>query len=208
MKKLVLLLFLCFGWATMASAATYTFTAPDRDIMDLEHQRFYAWGINDFTLASDEYITGASLTFYNIYNWESEDDRLYIHLLDSVPDSATLGTPIDVVMGPESKDAIWDWPDLEQKYYMSTLYRGTDNQNPTDAFALLGTLITPTWSDPDDDLTSNTLIYDFAHLNVDLPSSIAANGDIIPGNINILSILESYMTDGLWAFGFDPDCHY
>ena len=50
---------------------------------ELPHAEYFTWGIN-FNLASNEKITGAVLTFTNIWDWTKEsDDHLFIHLLDN-----------------------------------------------------------------------------------------------------------------------------
>jgi hypothetical protein len=71
---------------SMADAAIYTLQpspSPDGDLWDLSHYNYYAWKItaNQFNPASDEIITGASLFFDNIENWDSESNTLYVSLL-------------------------------------------------------------------------------------------------------------------------------
>jgi hypothetical protein len=67
-----------------ANAGVTTFTPTNLiELNDLPHQYYYSWGIN-FNLSQGEVITGAKLTFNNIYDWTTEtNDRLYIHLLDN-----------------------------------------------------------------------------------------------------------------------------
>ena len=60
-------------------------------------------------------------------------------------------------------------------------------EGPEDYFAGQGLLI-DTWSDPLGGSSSTTLTYDFT--------------------ADQLAALSSYAGDGLFAFGFDPDCHY
>jgi hypothetical protein len=62
---------------------------------------------------------------------------------------------------------------------------GTDSQNPGDYFSDQGYLFTPVWNDP--------------------------GGGVNIGFDLSYSIPETYfgwLTDGLFAFGIDPDCHY
>lgn len=59
----------------------------DATLGNLEHQSVYQWGIY-FSIPQGEVVTGAELSFANIYNWANEDDDvLYVHLLnfDSIP---------------------------------------------------------------------------------------------------------------------------
>lgn len=88
---------------------------------DLDHNYYYSWRIN-WSLPAGETITGATLTFKNIWDWEyGEPDILYIHLLDNPP---TLATTIS-----------------------SNLSRGYDNESGGDYWNGKGPLI-GTWSDP------------------------------------------------------------
>lgn len=83
MKKIALLaiaLMIILG-AVAANAAVYTFTPTPKDLGDLDHYKYFTWGIN-WTHTS-ETITGATLKIFNIYDWKYEVDSLYIHLLDN-----------------------------------------------------------------------------------------------------------------------------
>lgn len=65
-----------------AHAAEYTFRPEPRDLNDLDHYYNYTWGIG-WSPQNGEVITEATLSFRNIYDWQVEEDHLYIHLLDS-----------------------------------------------------------------------------------------------------------------------------
>jgi hypothetical protein len=52
-----------------------------RDMGDLDHRYYYTWGI-DWSVPAGEEITGATLTFYSIWDWRVEEDYLYTHLLE------------------------------------------------------------------------------------------------------------------------------
>lgn len=81
-SKLLAALLLTGMFATSASAGVYQFTPSTPDIFDLDHYKYYTWGIN-WSLAPNEKIVGAQLKIKNINNWVVEsNDRLYIHLLD------------------------------------------------------------------------------------------------------------------------------
>jgi hypothetical protein len=90
MKKLSTQLFLLLISILLLSgvsgATIYTFNPSPPDLYDLDHSRYYTWGIN-WSKPANEVITGASITFNNIYDWTYEPDILYTHLLDS----ATVG---------------------------------------------------------------------------------------------------------------------
>lgn len=85
MKKIIVAA--VFMWLALAGtstqAAVYYFTPPQPDLQDLDHYDYKSWGI-DWTQHVGERITGATLTFRNIWDWTQEwNDRLYIHLLDN-----------------------------------------------------------------------------------------------------------------------------
>jgi len=106
MGKIVFsVLVLVLGLAGIANAdATYTFQPVPADMYDLDHWRYYTWGI-DLGLEPTEAITEATLTFSNIRNWSVEDNIMFIHLLDD----AALG--LDV--GPDSQAGFVDHFDGE-----------------------------------------------------------------------------------------------
>jgi hypothetical protein len=85
-KMRTLLSVIAFGLAAVASANArlVAFQPTPTDLSDLPHEYYFTWGIN-FTLAQDEKITGAALTFTNIWDWTKENnDHLYVHLLDNI----------------------------------------------------------------------------------------------------------------------------
>jgi hypothetical protein len=81
----ILLCAIAFGLAaaTSANAGIVVFRPTPNNLSELPHAEYFTWGIN-FTLPSNEKITGAVLTFTNIWDWTVEkDDHLFIHLLDN-----------------------------------------------------------------------------------------------------------------------------
>lgn len=50
---------------------------------DLDHTRAYTWRIDNINLPAGQTITGASLTFTNMMNWDSNPNMLFVHLLDT-----------------------------------------------------------------------------------------------------------------------------
>jgi hypothetical protein len=78
--SLAALFVLCLPSAVRADVLT--FTPPDPDIDDLDHHKAYTWKISGVNL-NGQTITGAKLTFKNIANWDSNPNRLFVHLLDN-----------------------------------------------------------------------------------------------------------------------------
>lgn len=106
---IILLTIILSGLAVnKASAAIYTFTPSPADLYDLDHYKYYSWGIN-WLLPANQQIVSATLSIKNINNWTVEDDILYIHLLDS----ATLGvTVFDDNQGGGDNFASWPGDDI------------------------------------------------------------------------------------------------
>ncbi len=93
MKKLTIFLcavILVLSISGLAGAESYIFEPNDHDLWDLEHKRYYTWGI-DFDLPGEETIIGASLFFNDIKNWRYEENDLWVHLLDEVAVGAYQG---------------------------------------------------------------------------------------------------------------------
>ncbi len=67
--------------SVFSGATTYTFEPADNDLWDLDHGYKYEWGIG-WQLPEDQEIVSASLVFNDIRNWNSEDNDLWVHLLD------------------------------------------------------------------------------------------------------------------------------
>jgi hypothetical protein len=79
--------------AQSARADVLTFVPPDPDIDDLDHHKAYTWRVDNVNLQGKT-ITGAKLIFKNIRNWDSNPNRLFVHLLDSAK-SAGIGSFTD-----------------------------------------------------------------------------------------------------------------
>lgn len=93
MRKLLLLLAAAIVTAVpvAASADTITFQAPATGAnqgsggahqFNLDHHYAYTWRVGGVNLAGKT-ITSATITFRNIRNWDSNPNRLFIHLLDT-----------------------------------------------------------------------------------------------------------------------------
>lgn len=88
---LLLLALVVLGVPATALADTFTFQAPATAAnqgnggpgqFNLDHHEAYTWRIDNVNLGRQT-ITGATLTFTNIRNWDSNPNMLFIHLLDS-----------------------------------------------------------------------------------------------------------------------------
>ena len=79
-------------WIHPVRAAVYEFTPNPSNIFDLDHYKYYTWGIR-WKPAANETIKSATLTIKDINNWTPENnDQLTIHLLDKAPKGLTVYT--------------------------------------------------------------------------------------------------------------------
>jgi len=131
MKKSHLLIFtlsLLFIASSALSAATYFFNPTPSDLYDLEHKRYYTWGIDwDHT---NEAITAAVLTCNGIYEWRREVDSLYMHLLDDPSLGVTIGTDYqgggDYFAGMGEYISTWSDPNGGSAYRTNLSYSLSD----------------------------------------------------------------------------------
>jgi len=127
--------------ASPAHSGTYTFSAGD--LGDLDHDNYIIWGI-DWKLPSGEHITGATLTYENIYDWTHETNHLYTYLLNTVKD-------------PNGPKKLPNW--VNEGGYSTIIITGIDDRRGGDKFAREG-LFLGEWSDPRGGFHSNfDLVY-------------------------------------------------
>ena len=73
---------------TAGNTNTYTDNLNETDYngganqFDLDHHRAYTWGINSINL-NGQALTSATLTFKNIANWDTNANKLFVHLFNS-----------------------------------------------------------------------------------------------------------------------------
>ena len=83
MRKLapLLTILILFVAVTPAFATIYEFTPSQPDLFDLDHSKYYLWGINWTPVAGEE-IVSINLAIDDINNWDDYNNILYIHLLE------------------------------------------------------------------------------------------------------------------------------
>jgi PEP-CTERM motif len=177
MKKLLLsaaLFVLCAAFAAKADTLT-TYVPTPSDLNDLDHHMLYTWKIDANKLKGQQ-VTGASITLTNIRNWNSADNKLFIHLLDN----ARFAGVASFVDDPNPNNT-----------NVSMVDDFVNDRFHDDANWLVGPNTADTWlhtyvNIPD---TARTLVYNFSSTE--------------------LTALFNYISnDGLFALGFDPDCHF
>ncbi|HEX8634925.1 MAG TPA: PEP-CTERM sorting domain-containing protein [Pyrinomonadaceae bacterium] len=208
MKKLLIGLaaLAVFSLPGVASADTIVFTAPvtagntnsstsnpnnssyagGANQFDLDHHRAYTWQINNVSnrLPAGQNITGATLTFSNMRNWDTNPNRLFVHLLDtSNTYTSATSTRSATVNGVTSFADATGTPvtDIRDAFAGSQL-----SSNPLVAAG-----------------TGNTFLFDRSF------SGTAQETYVFTFNQQQLAALISYIANGNnLALGFDPDCHF
>jgi hypothetical protein len=178
LKVLVAMICLSVFASPAAYCTTYTFNPNPQNLNDLDHGKYYEWGIRWTKPVTDTgSIISAQISYIDIYDWQSESDFLYTNLLNIVND-----------------DNNGSSPNYTNKTTGSTVYttitktfwdsNNTNNfpRNSGQQYLLLGT-----WSDPEPQTPSG-----HTHLvSYDIPSEYLG-----------------WLSDGSFGFGIDPDCHY
>lgn len=209
-----------------ASADTLTFVAPKTDPnggtggpnqFDLDHHRAYTWRINSgVAIPAGHTITSAVLTFTSISNWDSNPNRLYIHLLNTarnwgttvggsyVGTNGTTYTPANsgvvgwhsatTAGGPGTHGTVTSFRDVVESQAPVTslndnFANGLYGSNPLVVGA---------------NTTANNILLDtFMNLST-TPSTRTVEFDAAE-----LAALAAYIAAGNdFAFGFDSDCHF
>ncbi|MDX6271085.1 MAG: hypothetical protein QOD28_2308 [Acidobacteriota bacterium] len=200
MKKLLIGLaaLAIFSLPNIANADTIIFTAPPTapdaagsagsnpggpNQFDLDHHRAYTWQISTAgRLPAGQSITGATLTFSGITNWDTNPNTLFVRMFDSANSFASAsGTRSATVNG------------------VTSIEDADPNQSPvtsiSDYFASSNVLVSNT----------GTVIGQFSDTNgVNTTQNV-----VFTFNQAQLAALIAYINNGNnLAFGFDPDCHF
>lgn len=180
MKKLLVALaaLVVLGLSSSAKADTLTFTPTPVDLNDLDHHSVYTWRIDNVNL-NGKTITGAKLTFTNIANWNSEANRLYIHLLDTAKFAGVRSFTDD----PNSDNTHVSFIDD----FVDPRYHGQSNW-----LVASGTADTLLHTYVDIPTTPQNLVYNFS------ASELTA----------LFNYITGAGSAGTFALGFDPDCHF
>jgi hypothetical protein len=169
--------------ASNLKATTYTFSPTPADLNDLDHHLAYTWRLSNLpVLPAGTVITGATLTFSHIANWNSTANMLYVHLLDTAK-YAGVASFTDGTGAPVS--AIHD-------NFANPYLTGSYNSNPD--LTHYNPLVAAG--------TGNTFLFSrsFTTTPINYTFTFTATE---------LAILQGYIQNGQnIAFGFDPDCHY
>jgi hypothetical protein len=177
---------------TLSSAAfaqtTTTYRPGDEgnDLDDLDHHKLYTWRVDNVNLTGKA-ITGVSLFFDNIRNWDDGPNKLFVHLFDTSKYSGIRSfyddNPNDD--GPDGVTRIVD-------DFTSGAFPRADGKDARGVTA--SWLLNPGTADTflfEKSFTENAVDYTYNFTN--------AQG----------SALTTYIKNGNnFALGFDSDCHF
>jgi hypothetical protein len=166
------------GLSSSAKADTLTFQPTPVDLNDLDHHSVYTWRVDNVNL-NGKTITGARLTFKNVANWNSEANRLYIHLLDTAKNAGVQSFIDD----PNPDNTHVSFTDD----FVNTRFHGQSNW-----LVAAGTADTHLHTYVDIPTTPQTLVYNFS------ASELTA----------LFNYITGMSSAGSFALGFDPDCHF
>jgi hypothetical protein len=159
------------GLPATAFADTLTFQAPataanaangSPNQFDLDHHSAYTWRIDNINL-NNQKIAGATLTFRNMSNWDTNPNMLFIHLLDSARFS-NVSSFIDAAGTPVLAQDIQD-------NFAGALF----NTNPLVAIGTGNTYLTS----HSFTTTATTYVYTFTTAQVQALTAYIANGSNI-----------------------------
>ena len=202
MKKLLfgIAVLVVFSLPSSAFADVLTFsappTAPDAagsagsnpggpNQFDLDHHRAYTWQINNVVVPAGQTVTGATLTFSSITNWDTSANTLFVRMFDSANSFSTAsGTRTATVNGVTS---IQDVDPNQSPVTSISDYFASSNSLVNNTGTVIGQ-----FSDTNGVATTQNVVFTFNQ------SQLAA----------LIAYLNSTTSPNNLAFGFDPDCHF
>jgi PEP-CTERM motif len=153
---------------------------------DLDHHNAYTWQFGGVVIPAGQTITGATITFKNIANWDTSSNTLFVHMLDTARSfgsaisnrSATVNGVTSFVDASGSPVTV-----------ISDYFTGDDS-------ALLAAG------------TGDTFLFSHSFNMVGQAGYVAADYTYTFTAAQRTALIAYIMNGNNLAFGFDPDCHY
>jgi hypothetical protein len=168
------------AFAAAAAADTLYYQPSDADLEDLDHFKLYVWRLSA-ALPEGQQVTSATLTFRNIRNWNDEANRLYVHMFDTARYSG-------IRMFYDDNPNLGNYTELVDDFTAGRFNGGVDARGVASVFPVAPGTPDTALFDASFGTTGSNYVYTFS------AGEVAA--------------LNTYLYDGLVAFGFDPDCHF
>jgi len=187
---------------SLTSPNTYTATPSDQDLDDLDHHRAYTWRVNGGTLLAGRTLTGATIEFRNIRNWDSNTNRLFINLLDTARNSGVssfadaAGTPVtdinDDFSNVRNYGSAPNTPDSD--YTNNPLVNASTTANTYLTWQSFGDRVNSSFDNPTgwSRTTSGGTVFTRYTFTA----------------IQLATLSSYFLNDNTIAFGLDPDCHF
>ncbi len=158
---------------------------------DLDHHRAYTWQLSNVLIPPGQVVTGASITFRNISNWDTNPNMLFVHLLDSARTVATAGDYDGQARSATVNGVTW-----------YTDAAGSPVATIADYFAGNDLALVNSG-------TADTLLFQQAFNMVGQNNYNSATDFTYNLTSAQLQVLVQYLANGNnLALGFDPDCHF
>jgi hypothetical protein len=134
--------------------------------VDLDHHRAYTWRIDNVasSVPAGHSIIGARLTFHSITNWDTNANRLFVHMLDSAR-SGGIASFQDAPLSESPVTSIFD-------NFAGSRYLSNPLVDPGTGNTLLGT-----FTDTNGVNNYNTVVFDFTSAQLQTLLSYIANGN-------------------------------
>ena len=209
----------CSGFTGGAGGGLCAQQSGSSALTQIDHHDIYTWGFSGISLAGKT-ILSATLAFSQIYNWDTNQNRLYIDLLNS-PNSkssvASGGSVNFTQVNTNSGDvgiAYWNDDFLHINTNSVGANGGGDwryalTANGSAAAGLVAVGANDTPDHVNDLLHAGTQDGTHSFYGPQAQSGHAAVDYTYTFSGTDLSTLASYINaGGDFAFGFSPDCHY
>jgi len=188
-------------------AANYSFQPTPANLGDIDHHYVYSMNIAGLNL-SGQTITSATISISQIYNWNSDPNILYMHLLDkalNTPKSSGTpdGAPVACASATESGASITDC-----SYQFDLTSNDPNDTNFQDYYASSPNTYGSANNPISDQLYSSSTL---TNKNVLLASpSFTTTPTNYTYNFNSaqLADLNAWFADGDISIGLDPNCHF
>lgn len=180
MKPHIAALVLCL-FSGLAVADTLTYRPVPSDLYDLDHHNLYTWRVGGVNLGAYT-VTGATLTFSNIRNWDGNPNMLYVHLFDT----AVYGGVASFI---DDNPASAPVTDIRDDFVDPRWHNGTNAIGQPAPWLIAPGTAGVHLFDESFGTTPETFVYGFTSGEIALLNTFILNG-------------------GNFALGFDPDCHF